>query len=333
MAWPTLSIGISTWRPSGDMWRVDPLQIVIAIALDCLLGDPRGWPHVARVAGRLAAFYEKLLTARLRRSVPLGLLFWLLVTGTMLAAYAALWRLCIAFNPVAARILETLVIYQTIAATDLSRHVKAIIQPLGSSDLVCARNRLAWIVGRDTQSLEESDISRAAIESVAESTTDAVIAPLFWGFIAGAPGALIYRTANTLDSIVGHRTDAYEKFGKASARIDDLLNWLPSRLCAAVFCLFSSAVRWNTIRREAAAHASPNAGWSEAAMAYALGIRLGGDNSYDGQSIHGPVFNASSRAAAAADITASLAWMWRVTAVCAASFVMLRLAVKLLRPT
>jgi len=315
------------------MWRADPLQIIAAIALDRILGDPRGWPHIARFAGRLAAFYEKLLAARISRTVPLGVLFWILVTGTMVAFYAVLWRLCMALNPLAARVLGTLVIYQAIAATDLSRHVKAILEPLGNSDLTRARARLAWIVGRDTQSLDAPEISRAAIESVAESTTDAVIAPLFWGFIAGAPGALIYRTANTLDSIVGHRTNAYEKFGKASARIDDLLNWIPSRICAAVFCLFSSAVRWNTIRREAAAHASPNAGWSEAAMAHALGVRLGGENFYDGQRIPGPVFNASSRAAAATDISTSLAWMWRVTGVCAASFVIVLVALRFLRLT
>jgi adenosylcobinamide-phosphate synthase len=312
------------------MWRVDPFQILIAIALDLLLGDPHGWSHIARMAGRLSIVYEKLLTARLHRSVLLGVIFWMLVAGTMLVLYVAAHRICWALSPLAAWVLETLVIYQAIGAMDLSRHVRAIIQPLGNSDLATARGRLAWIVGRDTESLDESEISRAAIESVAESTTDAVVAPLFWSFVAGAPGALIYRTANTLDSIVGHRSDTYEKFGKASARIDDILNWLPARICAAAFCVFSSAVHWKTIRREAAAHASPNAGWSEAAMAHALGVRLGGDNFYDGQCVAGPVFNASSRTANAADIAASLTWMWRVAGTCASGFVALLFALKFL---
>ena len=315
------------------MWRIDPVQILIAIALDLLLGDPRGWPHIVRMVGRLSIVYERLLTSRLQRNVLLGVIFWMLVAGTVLAFYAAAYRICWALTPLAARVLETLVIYQAIAAMDLSRHVRAIIQPLGKSDLVMARDRLSWIVGRDTESLDESEISRAAIESVAESTTDAVVAPLLWSFVAGAPGALIYRTANTLDSLVGHRSDAYEKFGKASARIDDILNWLPSRICAAVFCVFSSAVRWETIRCEAAAHASPNAGWSEAAMAHALGVRLGGDNFYDGQLVAGPVFNASSRTAKAADIAASLTWMWRVAGTCAAGFFALQFALKLLSLT
>jgi adenosylcobinamide-phosphate synthase len=171
--------------------------------------------------------------------------------------------------------------------------------------------------------LDESGISRAAIESVAESTTDAVLAPLFWSLVGGAPGALIYRTANTLDSIVGHRNERYEKFGKASARIDDVLNWLPARICGATFCILSSAVCWKTLCREVAGHASPNAGWSEAGMAYALGVRLGGDNCYDGQWVPGSIFNAPGRAAAPADIAASLAWMWRVAGAAAAAFVAL----------
>jgi adenosylcobinamide-phosphate synthase len=311
------------------MWRVDPSQIFIAITLDILLGDPRSWPHIARWAGWLSVGYEKLLTARLSRSVLLGVVFWILVAGTMLAIYAAAYCVCSALNPLGAQILETLVIYQAIAAMDLSRHVKAIIVPLANGNLAAARSRLAWIVGRDTEALGESEISRAAIESVAESTTDAVIGPLFWTLVAGGPGALLYRTANTLDSMVGHRTDAYEKFGKASARIDDVLNWLPARICAGAFCVFfRTAVRWKTIRREAAAHASPNAGWGEAAMAYAIGVRLGGDNFYDGQCVHGPVFNASGRAAAAADIASSLVWMWRIAGVCAAVLLALSFALR-----
>ena len=305
------------------MWRVDGFQMMLAIALDLLLGDPRGWPHIARLAGRFSAIYERLLTARLRRSVLLGVIFWMLVTGSILAIYVAVWRLCAMLNPLAAWLFQALVIYQAVAAMDLARHVRAILAPLAKGDLAAARSRLAWIVGRDTEKLDESGISRAAIESVAESTTDAVLAPLFWSLVGGAPGALLYRTANTLDSLVGHRTEAYEKFGKASARIDDVLNWLPARICGAAFCVFSSAVSWKTIRREVAAHASPNAGWSEAGMAYALGVRLGGDNSYDGQCVAGPVFNAPGRAAAPADIAASLAWMWRVAGASAAAFVAL----------
>jgi adenosylcobinamide-phosphate synthase len=207
-----------------------------------------------------------------------------------------------------------------------------VYQPLVAGNLAEARNRLAWIVGRDTETLSEPEISRAAIESVAESLTDAIVAPLFWSVIAGGLGALIYRTANTLDSIVGHRTDVYEKFGKASARIDDLLNWVPARICAIFLCLFHSARRWRAICQEAASSASPNAGWSEAAMAYALGVRLGGDNHYDGLCVRGPVFNPSARAADPMDIARSLKCMWRITGACAGFFLLISFSLSYLRP-
>ncbi|HYY31025.1 MAG TPA: adenosylcobinamide-phosphate synthase CbiB [Chthoniobacterales bacterium] len=299
------------------MWQADPSQIVAAIILDLFVGDPRGWPHIARLTGKLSVRYEAIVTQGRERSVTLGVVFWGLVTGTLFALYAISYYLCAMIGSGATWLLNTLIIYQAIAAMDLYRHVQAVLKPLASGDLVEARNRLARIVGRDTVTLAEPEISRAAIESVAESLTDGIIGPLFWSVIAGGPGALVYRTANTLDSMVGHRTDAYEKFGKASAKIDDWLNWVPARICALLFCLFHLARRWNVIRREAAAHTSPNAGWSESAMAYALGVRLGGDNYYDGRRVRGPIFNPSGRIAETADIARSLNWMWRIAGACA----------------
>ncbi len=303
------------------MWQIDPRQILFAIALDLLLGDPRGWPHIARWAGWLSAHYENLLTRWLRRSISLGLLFWLLVTGTMLGIYAGIYFLAAAIHPAVGWLWQAFIIYQAIAAMDLARHASAILVPLSTGDLPAARARLSKIVGRDTANLNASEVSRGAIESVAESTNDAVIAPLFWSVVAGAPGALLYRTANTLDSMVGHRTEPYEKFGKVSARIDDLLNWAPARLAALIFCLLNRSVSWSAVRREAAAHASPNAGWGEAAMAHALHVRLGGDNFYAGERVAGPIFNADAPLARPADIPASVVWMWSVSAVCAATFI------------
>src|ERR1700726_1180945 len=258
------------------MWRADPSQILAAIVLDLLVGDPRGWPHIARLTGELSVRYEAVLTRRVQRSVTLGVVFWGLVTGTMFAGYTIAYWFCARLGTT--WLLNTLIIYQAIAVMDLHRHVRAVFVPLATGNLAEARSRLARIVGRDTETLNEPEISRAAIESVAESLTDAIVAPLFWSVIAGGPGALIYRTANTLDSMVGHRTRVYEKFGKASARIDDLLNWVPARICAIIICSFRLSASWPKVQREAATHASPNAGWPESAMAYALGIRLGGTN-------------------------------------------------------
>jgi adenosylcobinamide-phosphate synthase len=314
------------------MWRADPAQILTAIVLDLLAGDPRGWPHIARLTGQLSARYEAVLTQRRQRSVTLGIVFWGLVTGTILGGYTIVYYLCARLGSIGTWLLNTLIIYQAIAAKDLHRHVQAVLRPLTAGNLVEARRRLGWIVGRDTETLNEQEISRAAIESVAESLTDAIVAPLFWSVIAGGPGALVYRTANTLDSIVGHRTVLYQKFGKASARIDDFLNWVPARICAIFICFFHSARPWRAIRQEAAAHASPNAGWSEAAMARALGVRLGGDNFYDGHCVPGPVFNPSERVASTMDVARSLTWMWRIAGACAAFFLLSSFFLSSLRP-
>jgi adenosylcobinamide-phosphate synthase len=292
------------------MWLLNPSQIVTAIIVDLIIGDPLGWPHQARFAGVLSIVYENWLTHHFSRSIRLGLLFWFLVVGTLVAGYAIIRVICSGISPIATYVFDVFIIYQAIAARDLHRHAETVLRALVSGDLGAARKRLSYIVGRDTQDLDASGVSRATIESVSESLVDGIVAPLFWAVIGGAPGALIYRTANTLDSMVGHRTPAYEKFGKPSARIDDLLNWLPARLCALMICLFRVPGSWQKVQREAATHASPNAGWPEAAMAYALGVRLGGTNYYDGEAVEGPVFNASGRTAGVDDVRASLARIW-----------------------
>jgi adenosylcobinamide-phosphate synthase len=295
------------------MWKLDPLQLGLAIGIDVALGDPPGWPHPARAAGRLAALLEGFLSRSLGRGVFAGLIFWLGVNGAILAVFAAVRAALRRIHPAAAWAFEIFVVYQALAATDLQRHVRAILRPLNAGDLPGARIKLAMIVGRDTGHLDESEVSRAAIESLAESSNDAFIAPLFWAAVAGAPGALCYRTVNTLDSIVGHRNERYEKFGKISARADDALNWLPARFCAAVSESLRGFRNWEKIRREAPAHASPNAGWSEAAAAFALGVRLGGTNLYDGVPLPGPVFNPGDRVPTPDDLALSLDWFREVS--------------------
>jgi adenosylcobinamide-phosphate synthase len=298
------------------MWSITPSQLLIAILLDLLLGDPRGWPHIARMTGALAVFYERILTIRFARSVTLGVAFWLLVTGTMFAGYGALFFICRSVHLGWA--LNVFIVYQGIAVRDLTRHALAIWWPLRAEKLDEARAQLSQIVGRDTAALDEQEISRAAIESVAESTCDGIIAPLFWAAVAGAPGALLYRVANTLDSMVGHRDARYERFGKTSARLDDFLNLIPARLTALCYSCLNRFQHWEMTRREAAAHASPNAGWPEAAMAHVLDVRLGGANCYDGVPHHGPVFHPDGRPPHARDILRCLRAMWSATAIAVA---------------
>jgi adenosylcobinamide-phosphate synthase len=304
----------SEMRPYRSYPVLSPIQLAAAIGLDLFFGDPRDWPHITRLTGWLAERYERFLTNSGQRTVTLGVVFWCSVVGTLLVLYVFARRFCGLHGSGAVLVLDTVIIYQAIAAKDLHCHAEAVLRPLLCHDLVEARKRLSFVVGRDTQSLDESEIAKAVIESVAESLTDGIIAPLFWSMIGGAPGALVYRAANTLDSMVGHMTDLYEKFGRTSARVDDFLNWLPARFCAILFCLCKPENLLATIHLEAGGHASPNAGWGESAMAHVLGVRLGGENFYDGELVRGPVFNAAGRRAGIEDIQRSLNWMWRISA-------------------
>lgn len=177
-----------------------------------------------------------------------------------------------------------LVSWLAMAGTMLESESRRVAEALDDGDLVEARQRVGMLVGRRTDGLDESDIARAVVESLAENTTDAVTGTMFWGAIAGATGAASHRCINTMDAMVGHRTPRFERFGWASARLDDLANWLPARLTTAAVIAARprralDIVR--TVRRDAARHPSPNGGLVEAAFAAALGLQLGGSNTYD----------------------------------------------------
>ncbi len=184
--------------------------------------------------------------------------------------------------------------WTVVGATSLRREAAAIGDLLEAGDVEGARERLPRLCGRDPRGLDEREIARAVVESVAENTSDAVVAPLFWGAVAGVPGLLAYRAANTLDAMVGHHTERYERFGWASARLDDALNLVPARLTGALTALAAPKVggtrreTWRTLVHDGGRHPSPNAGRCEAAAAGALGLRLGGTNVYASGIEHRP---------------------------------------------
>ncbi len=199
----------------------------------------------------------------------------------------------------------------TLAARDLWDHVRAVDDPLQAGDLPAARGAVAMIVGRDTAELSESEVARATVETVAESAADGVIAPLLYLAIGGAPLALAYKAVNTLDSMIGHRDERYADLGWASARLDDLANWIPARLSAVLLILGSGLVTqrlepihngWRVLRRDGKKHPSPNSGRPEAALAGILGVRLGGTNFYDGIAQDRPILGAEGRSAETPDI-------------------------------
>lgn len=269
-------------------------QIFAAVSLDLLLGDPAWLPHPVRAIGRFAQYLENPMRRLIPNARVAGVVTMLLVVGgTGLVAWSAI-SIATLLHPVAGDVVSVILLYTSIAARDLAKHSLAVYCALTADDLRLARSKVSEIVGRDTAELDKPGVVRAAVECVAESTVDGVAAPLFFAFIGGPVGAMVYRAINTLDSTFGYMTERYQLFGWASARIDDLANYLPARITAPLIGLAAGLLRLNPIRswmilqRDGRKHASPNSGLPEAAMAGALGIQLGGTTYYDGEPLEKP---------------------------------------------
>lgn len=205
-------------------------------------------------------------------------------------------------------LLAALLIWPFLASKSLYDHVLAVAKPLSSNDLKAARKAVSMIVGRDPDKMNSHDISRAALESLAENTSDGVIAPLFWGLFLGLPGVVLYKTINTADSMVGYKNDAYKHFGWASARLDDVVNFIPARLTGLLYAALAPdrQAAFQIMRRDASKHRSPNAGWPESAFAASLGIRLSGPRLYEGTLTSDPWLNEDGREPTARDIAVGL---------------------------
>lgn len=214
----------------------------------------------------------------------------------------------------AGALLVGILAWPLVAVRAMHEHVLAVAQPLQHGDIPAARHAVSMIVGRDPSNLDEAGIARAALESLAENTSDGIVAPLFWGVIFGLPGIVAYKAINTLDSMIGHRTPRHEAFGLASARIDDIANLIPARLTGLAFAICSQRPRAAIAEmfRSAGKHRSPNAGWPEAALAAGLGVRLSGPRIYAGRIADEPWLNAGARDPIAADIGRGIALYRRV---------------------
>jgi adenosylcobinamide-phosphate synthase len=280
--------------------RADAAGLVAGYLLDAVFGDPRRWHPVAGF-GAAAAQLEQAVYAPTRKS---GALFAAIAVGVPaaagLAAAAATRR-----HPIARATLTAAATWAVLGGRTLRKESRLMARYLDDADLMKARNRLGHLCGRNPEGLDEAELARATVESVAENTSDAVVAPLLWGGLAGLPGLLAYRAANTLDAMVGHRNARYARFGTPAARLDDLLNLLPARLtglftiAAAPVAGGSPAETLRVWRRDRNDHPSPNAGQCESATAGALGVRLGGCNVYFGRSETRPFLGDGPRPKAA----------------------------------
>jgi len=282
--------------------------LALALALDAALGEApfRRVPHPVALIGRAVAALDRRLNRAERGAHDLRRRGS--ATVAAVAGGSALLGLALAWAFQAAPLLwlaEAFAVCALLAARSLYDHVRAVAQALEAEGLDAGRAAVAHIVGRDPQTLDGHGVARAAIESLAENFSDGVVAPAFWYLLAGLPGMLAYKAVNTLDSMIGHRTPRYLDFGRAAARLDDALNLAPARLSGLLLALasgpgFGAAVR--AMRAGARQHRSPNAGWPEAAMAGALGLKLAGPRTYPGETVDAPFIGPGTPAATAADI-------------------------------
>lgn len=266
---------------------------IFAFIIDTIIGDPRSRFHPVVLIGKLISFLERLYYREAdgdQKKFLCGAILVLLVlfitydvaAGIIYLSYAIPWE----WGTMA---IEALLLAFTISPKSLAKAGRGIYALLLTNELDKARKAVGWIVGRDTEELDESEVARATVETIAENTVDGVIAPLFFFVIGGVPLAFLYRAANTMDSMIGYKNEKYLYFGKAAAKLDDVLNYIPARITAVLFIIsawllgFDFRNAMQMMRRDAAKHPSPNGGYAEATVAGALHIRLGGINSYFGK--------------------------------------------------
>lgn len=290
--------------------------LAVAYWGDLVLGDPQGLPHPVRGIGWAIAGLEKLF--RRPGGSPAGqktagaavVLF--VAGGTLCCAFLPLALLAARWGAIAAAALSAVLIYFALAVRDLADHVERVEAALLAGDLEAGRQRVSWLVSRDTARLDESGIARAALESLFENTADGVAAPLFYAALGGAPLALCFKAVSTLDSMLGYRDRRYLHFGWAAARTDDLFGLIPARLTAGVL-LLAGALRglpWReglaVLRTDRHHHDSPNSAWPEAAAAGLLGLRLGGPAGYGGRQRERSWINRTGRPPHATDLGPAL---------------------------
>lgn len=276
-----------------DILKYQFIVLTAGFLLDCILGDPEWMPHMIRIMGKAISFYSK----RIRRILPKtnrgelmggGILVLLMLLTFGGAGVLTLW-LANLLHPIFAIILGTLINYQMLAMKDLKKESLRVYEALMHESLIYARKTVSRIVGRDTDQLDKTGIMKATVETVAENTSDGEIAPLFYIAIGGPVFGILYKTVNTMDSMVGYKNEEYLYFGRIAAKLDDILNFIPARIAAGLMILASGLMGLGVknavyiYRRDRLCHASPNSAQTEAVMAGALKVQLAGNAYYFGK--------------------------------------------------
>ena len=288
--------------------------IVAGFILDLIFGDPHWLPHPICLIGNLIGFLEKNLRRLLapgKTALLLGgALMVVIVLSLSYAVPYAVLMLAEQVNPWLRFALETVMFYQIFATKCLRDESMKVYMALHNNDLEDARVKLSWIVGRDTKELTAEEVTKGAVETVAENTADGIIAPMFYMFIGGAPLAFLYKGINTMDSMVGYKNDKFLYFGRCAAKLDDVANFIPARITgilmilASYFLNMNAAGAWKIFWRDRYNHLSPNSAMTESVTAGALNIQLGGDHYYFGKLVHKDTIGDNIRPVVAEDIVA-----------------------------
>ncbi len=291
------------------------LITVFGFILDLILGDPYSWPHPVKIIGKFIDHLDKKIEARQfpeKQQFQLGIWLWVTVVGAT-AIVTGLIMYLAHFNYWVYMIIGTYLAYTTISIKGLAFEARKIIKSLKQDDIKTARYQLSMIVGRTTDDLDEEEISKATIETIAENTSDGVIAPLFYLLIGGPVLAMVYKAVNTLDSMVGYKNKRFKNIGEASAKIDDVFNFIPARLTWVLMTLATFFMRlnfkeaWQVGRRDHNKHRSPNSAYPESVVAGALDLQLGGPHVYFGEIVDKPyIGNDSGKTVTVKDISKTI---------------------------
>ena len=274
-----------------DSWVFIILPLLVGWLLDILLGDPAWLPHPIVWFGKMIAFGEKRLNKGAHRKAKGALM----AIGLILLIFVVVWLLLSILPPLARLGVSTLLVFFCLAGTTLIREVRQVFLAVDRS-LEEGRRQVARIVGRDTSELSAQEVRTAALETLAENLSDGVIAPLFWYLLLGVPGMLAYKMINTLDSMIGYKTERYKDFGCWAAHIDDIANYIPARLTALLMVIAAGKPHLTGfVWRNGRNHASPNSGYPEAALAGILNCRFGGPHHYFGQLFDKPYIGTNDR--------------------------------------
>ncbi|AXY26083.1 cobalamin biosynthesis protein CobD [Suicoccus acidiformans] len=305
--------------------------IVIAYCLDLCIGDPYSWPHPVKLMGNYIVAYQRWTLFRYRSpsiQFCLGIILWLSMVSLTVVISAILLYFANWLHAGLGILVEIYIIYSCFSVKSLAYEARKVAATLETEGLDAGCHQVSRIVGRETQRLTEEGVIHATVETVAENTSDGFIAPLLYVLLLGPIGGLVYKAVNTLDSMVAYRNETFEHFGKFSAWMDDLFNYVPARITGLLIVVSSFLISldgmqaWRIMKRDHAKHKSPNAGYPEAAIAGALGIQLGGGHYYHGQWVEKPTIGDTIRNSQTEDITQTIRILY-ITSALAIIFVII----------